>query len=68
MKLVHNEENKSVVITLNGQVLTVRAFAGDSEITGWNCDYEAEGFGPNYAADAYEYEIKRYERIGYTKL
>ncbi|MEU2760412.1 hypothetical protein [Streptomyces sp. NPDC007094] len=67
MKLINAEEGKSVEITLIGQVLTVRSFAGDVEMNGWNCDYASAGFQPEYAHAAWAYEVDRYMRMGYTK-
>ncbi|WP_328950450.1 hypothetical protein OG778_23765 [Streptomyces sp. NBC_00184] len=69
MKLINAEENLTAEVTLNGQLLTVRTLLADGgELTGWNYDYAAEGFDPEYAAEAYAYEITRYERAGYAKV
>jgi hypothetical protein len=68
VRLTNSDIEQTAEVIRDGEVVTVRVLmANGGEIAGWTYDYLAEGFEPGFAKQEAEYQVERFERIGFTR-
>ena len=68
VRLTNSDIEQTAEVIRDGEVVTVRVLmANGGEIAGWTYDYLAEGFEPGFAKQEAEYQVERFERVGFTR-